>query len=90
MSGSAWGTSAYVINQNTNTMDPNSMSSDRAQAARMKTAEIMAALKKGEPGDADKLMGKQGAEGNKGTVSTGWLKRKLGGGSKKGNEEVIR
>jgi hypothetical protein len=32
------------------------MTSLQAQAARAKSAEVMAALKKGEPGDADKLL----------------------------------
>jgi hypothetical protein len=32
------------------------MTSLQAQAARAKSAEVMAALKKGEPGDADTLL----------------------------------
>lgn len=35
------------------------MTSPQAAAAREKAAAVMAALKKGEPGDADRLMGKQ-------------------------------
>jgi hypothetical protein len=35
------------------------MTSPQAAAARAKAQAVMAALEKGEPGDADRLMGKQ-------------------------------
>ncbi|WPG97838.1 Hypothetical protein R9X50_00061900 [Acrodontium crateriforme] len=56
---SPWNDSGFAFAPNTNVMDPESMPSAEAQAARARAAEIMAALKKGEPGDADKLMGKE-------------------------------
>lgn len=78
-----------------NVMDKESMTSDRAEAARHKAAEVMAALKKGEPGDADKLMGK--AEPKTRVVPLGWLGKKFGGkeqkekkGKKTESDGVIR
>jgi hypothetical protein len=68
-------------------MDPERMPSERAEAARQKSAEIMASLKKGEPGDADKLMGDRKEKSSKN------LLQKLGlGGKKKESREgdVVR
>ena len=54
---SSWNDSPYAFAPNTNTLDEQSMPSDQAAAARAKSAQVMAALKSGEPGAADKLMG---------------------------------
>ncbi|GIZ44189.1 hypothetical protein CKM354_000739300 [Cercospora kikuchii] len=55
--GSSWNDSGFAFAPNTNTLDAQAMPSDQAAAARVKAAEVMAALKSGEPGAADKLMG---------------------------------
>ncbi|KAF2210133.1 hypothetical protein CERZMDRAFT_86441 [Cercospora zeae-maydis SCOH1-5] len=55
--GSSWNDSGYAFAPNTNTLDAQAMPSDQAAAARVKAAEVMAALKSGEPGAADKVMG---------------------------------
>ena len=60
-------------------MDPNSMPSDKAEAARRKAAEVMAALKKGEPGDADAIMRDQQQKGTQGIVPLRWLGGKFSG-----------
>lgn len=75
----SWNTSGFAFAPNTNTMDANSMPSDKAAAARLKSAEVMAALKNGESGDADAIMGKQQQKGTQGIVPLQWLKRKMGG-----------
>lgn len=82
---SSWDASGFAFAPNTNTMDPASMPSDRAEAARMKSAAVMAALREG--GDADAIMGKQQQKGTQGILPLGWLRRKM---MKKGEGEVVR
>jgi hypothetical protein len=50
-----WEPSPWSAAQTANA-DQKDLAPAQAQAARAKSAEIMAALKKGEPGDADKLL----------------------------------
>lgn len=52
------------------------MTSDNAQAARDKSAEIMAALKEGDVDRANALMGKSEAQGQF-LPGMGWLKKKI-------------
>jgi hypothetical protein len=52
----AWEPSPWTTAPNANVANAETMTSLQAQAARARSAEVMAALKKGEPGDADKLM----------------------------------
>ena len=89
---SSWNTSGFAFAPNTNVMDESTMPSDRAAAARRKAAEVMAALKKGEPGDADLLMGDQQQKGGQGVVPLRWLGRKLSGQGKDRGEKgsVVR
>lgn len=54
---SPWNSGPFAFAPNTNVLDTNSMPSTTADAARSRTADIMAALKSGEPGAADKMMG---------------------------------
>ncbi|KAK0948341.1 hypothetical protein LTR48_000439 [Friedmanniomyces endolithicus] len=78
------GTSAA---QNTNAMDPVGMNSEKAEAARQKSAEVMAALKEGKPGEADEIMGKP--DDSKGPSVIDRVKRKIGvGGDKKEEGDV--
>ena len=65
----------------TNIMDDKNMPSTQAEAARRKADAVMAALKKGEPGDADAAMGKQPADkhSNHGLLSLRRFGRKLSG-----------
>ena len=84
MSGSSpWNDSGFAFAPNTNTMDAQSMPSDKAQAAREKAKEIMLALEDGKPGDADKLMGKREPKGNAGIIPLDWMKSKFSGKAKK-------
>ena len=76
---SSWNTSGFAFAPNTNVLDPNSMPSDKAEAARRKAAEVMAALKKGEPGDADYIMRDQQQKATQGIVPLRWLGRKISG-----------
>lgn len=66
-----------MIKNNTNAMDADRMPSEKAQAARMKSAEVMAALKKGQPGDADALMAPQKPEGSQNLLPLQWIKSKV-------------
>ena len=52
----SWEPSPWTHAPNANVADQKAMTSAQAQAARAKSAEVMAALKKGEPGDADRLL----------------------------------
>jgi hypothetical protein len=52
----SWEPSPWTPAPNANVADQKAMTSAQAQAARAKSAEVMAALKKGEPGDADRLL----------------------------------
>jgi hypothetical protein len=52
----SWEPSPWTHAPNANVANEQTMTSLQAQAARAKSAEVMAALKKGEPGDADKLL----------------------------------
>jgi hypothetical protein len=52
----SWEPSPWTAAPNANVADQKAMTSAQAQAARAKSAEVMAALKKGEPGDADRLL----------------------------------
>ncbi|KAI6904631.1 hypothetical protein KC318_g1729 [Hortaea werneckii] len=72
--GSDYGQAMYGWSQSSNVMDRNSMPSDKAEAARKRSEEIMAALKKGEKGDADALMGKSESAGR--GMGLGWMKWK--------------
>jgi hypothetical protein len=83
--GSAWVESGHSFPANANTMDAESMPSDKAQAARDKAKEIMLALQDGKPGDADRLMGKN--ENNNGTTPLGWFKSKISGSKKEKKEK---
>lgn len=78
---SPWDTSGFAFSPNTNTLDRESMPSDKAEAARLKSAAVMAALKSGKPGEADRLMGennvKQGQLVPPGPLK--WLHRKFSG-----------
>ncbi|KAK0820454.1 hypothetical protein LTR75_001617 [Friedmanniomyces endolithicus] len=74
--------------QNTNAMDPVGMNSEKAEAARQKSAEVMAALKEGKPGEADATMGKRD-DMDKGPSVIDRMKKKIGvGGEKKGEGDV--
>ena len=76
--------------QNTNAMDPVGMNSEKAEAARQKSAEVMAALKEGKPGEADAIMGKRD-DMDKGPSVIDRMKKKIGvGGEKKGEVDVVR
>ena len=88
----SWDTSGFASAPNTNTMDANSMPSDKAQAAREKAKEIMLALEDGKPGDADKMMGARDPKGNIGIIPIDWMKKKLSGGKKEKKEsaKVVR
>jgi hypothetical protein len=56
---SSWDPNPFTHAPNANVQNTQTMTSPQAAAARAKADAVMAALKKGEPGDADKLMGKQ-------------------------------
>ena len=67
------------------------MPSDAAQAARAKAKKVMEALESGEPGAADKMMGKREPKGNIGIIPLDWLKTKFSGKKgKKTGDVVIR
>lgn len=73
----------------THIMDPVRAPSANAAAARLKSEEVMAALRGGEQGAADRLMGKPPAKGAR--EGGGWLRRMFGGGKKgEGEGEVVR
>ena len=64
------------------------MPSAQAQAARDKTAEIMAAMKAGDTERANALMGRN--ESGSGILpGGGWLKRKIHGKGKSGGGAVV-
>ncbi|KAK5129268.1 hypothetical protein LTR08_003647 [Meristemomyces frigidus] len=81
---SSWNTGGFSFNPNTNCLDAESMPSEKAEAARQKSAAVMAALRSGEPGAADAAMGKQVQKGTQGILPLGWLKSKFSGGGKGG------
>jgi hypothetical protein len=54
-----WNPNPWTHAPNANAANEQTMTSQAAQDARAKSQAVMAALKKGEPGDADKLMGRQ-------------------------------
>ncbi|KAK4496392.1 hypothetical protein PRZ48_012372 [Zasmidium cellare] len=56
---SSWNTAGPGFAPNTNTLDRASMPSSQAEAARQKSAAVMEALKNGDKGEADRLMGKE-------------------------------
>lgn len=56
---SEWEPNAFTSPANANVADAEAMTSPAAQAARAKSAEVMAALKKGDQGEADRVMGKK-------------------------------
>lgn len=71
---------------NSNAMDPITMPSDQAAAARMKAAEVMAKLRSGEPGAADRAMGDREYQGGAGLLPIpSWLRKKVKG-AKKGEQ----
>lgn len=63
------------------------MPSDKAEAARQRSKEIMMALQDGKPGDADKMMGDRNHQSQSGLVGLGWLKDKFGGKKKQKEEK---
>ncbi|KAF7187137.1 hypothetical protein HII31_11518 [Pseudocercospora fuligena] len=85
---SSWNSSGFSFSPNTDTMNRETMPSERAEAARQKSAEVMAALKSGEPGAADRLMGPQRESGSKGIVPMQWVKSKFGGKKKMQGETL--
>ena len=56
---SAWDPNPYTHAPNANVQNTQTMTSPQAEAARAKSQAVMAALKKGDAGEADRLMGKQ-------------------------------
>ncbi|KAK5117717.1 hypothetical protein LTR62_005141 [Meristemomyces frigidus] len=87
---------AYAKQANTGVMDREKMTSPQAEAARLRSAEVMEALRSGEPGAADHMMVKppkysekatEGKEEKKGLG--GWFKEKVGGKGK-GEGDVVR
>lgn len=56
---SAWDPNPYTHAPNANVQNTTTMTSPQAEAARAKSQAVMAALKKGDAGEADRLMGKQ-------------------------------
>ncbi|KAK3049996.1 hypothetical protein LTR09_008651 [Extremus antarcticus] len=95
MSGSSsWNDSGFAFAPNTNTMDAQTMPSDKAQAARERAAEIIEASKNGKPGEADAMMGKREPQGNRGIIPLDWLATKFKSEKKekkeKRDEKVIR
>lgn len=93
MSGSSsWNTSGFAFAPNTNVNDPESMPSDKAQAAREKAKEIMLALEDGKPGDADRMMGPRPAKGNVGIIPLDWVKSRFSNKKKeqKSEDGVVR
>jgi hypothetical protein len=90
---SSWNDGPFSFSPNTNVMDKNTMPSDTAEAARQKTASVMAALRSGDAGAADKAMGDSEPKVSQGIVPLRWFKSKMGKSKKekKGKEEdVIR
>ncbi|KAF2166955.1 hypothetical protein M409DRAFT_23002 [Zasmidium cellare ATCC 36951] len=84
---SPWNAAGPAFAPNTNTLDRESMPSSQAEAARLKSAAVMAALKNGDKGEADRLMGKenkpQGQLIPRGSGDVkGWWKKRFGGGRK--------
>lgn len=78
MSGSSsWNDSPYAFAPNTNTMDAQSMPSDKAEAARRKAKEVMLALEDGKPGSADAMMGKPEPKGTTGITPLHWMMSKF-------------
>ncbi|KAI4721012.1 hypothetical protein E4T48_02641 [Aureobasidium sp. EXF-10727] len=55
----AWAPNPFTHAPNANVSDARTMTSSQAVAAREKSAAVMAALKNGDKGEADRLMGKQ-------------------------------
>lgn len=96
--GSPWNDGGFAFSPNTNTLDRESMPSAQAEAARQKSAQVMAALKSGEPGAADRVMGDQkesgsgrgGGGGSKGVFPLQWMKAKMGGGGGKAKRKAGR
>ena len=78
----SWEPVPWGSGPNANVSNAETMTSPEAQAARARSAEIMAALKKGEPGDADKLMGEKKHHDSL-LPGMGKLKSRLMGGKKK-------
>nr|POF26400.1 hypothetical protein CFP56_22549 [Quercus suber] len=92
---SSWNTSGFAFAPNTNVQDRESMPSVEADAARHKADEVMAALRSGEPGAADRMMGEQKEHGTKGIVPLQWLTDKFRRGKNQEGEnlkgdEVVR
>ncbi|OQO01816.1 hypothetical protein B0A48_12289 [Cryoendolithus antarcticus] len=79
----SWEANPWTPAPNANVANTETMTSPEAQAARARSAEIMAALKKGEPGEADKMMGQKKNHDSL-LPGMGKLKDKLLGGKKGG------
>lgn len=68
--------SGYIAGPNMNVMDAQSMPSPRAQAARERAAEIMAAMKAKDMEKASALLAKDESS-SKAPSGMSWMKRKL-------------
>ena len=77
-----WDTSGFSFPPSTNTLDAEKMPSSQAEAARQKSAAVMAALRAGVPGAADAAMGDSEQQGGQGIVPLRWLKGKFSGGKR--------
>ncbi|EMC93594.1 hypothetical protein BAUCODRAFT_125440 [Baudoinia panamericana UAMH 10762] len=82
-----WNDSGYAFPASTNVMDPTTMPSEKAEAARQRAAEIMAALKSGHPGAADVAMGKAPANSSSGLFGLRMLKHKVTTGKPKDRKQ---
>lgn len=82
-------TTPWSAPPNADVSNEQTMTSTEAQAARAKAAEVMAALKKGDQGEADKLMGKQEKQDSL-IPGMGKLKEMLLGKKKEKKVEVVR
>lgn len=83
---SSWNTSGFAFSPNTNVQDRETMPSAQAEAARQKADKVMAALRSGEPGAADRAMGSAKETGTKGIVPLQWLGSKF----RMRNKEKVR
>ncbi|EME39163.1 hypothetical protein DOTSEDRAFT_83021 [Dothistroma septosporum NZE10] len=79
---STGGTGAETIlgGNNTRILDPTNMPSKQASAARAKSQQVMEALRSGEPGAADRLMGDEPPKDRDGLLKR--IKHRMGGGLK--------
>ncbi|SMY23026.1 unnamed protein product [Zymoseptoria tritici ST99CH_1A5] len=91
MSGSSpWNVEPLSFAPNTNAMDEKSMPSDKAAAARVKSALVMDAVKRGDMKEADRLMGEQKETGTKGLVPMQWARDIFKGKKGKDQPEILQ